>query len=232
MQLIAHYCGLGYFPGASIAAARHSMQSGADRIEMDVRFTRDMCPIISHDSNARGHFGVDREIRTMTETEFLALRCREDISYGSHRLSDMLACGIHPLLLHLYEEGEEEMAILRDVLGDVDAVLGVVSAENALRVRRLMPDTKILAFMDAPEDLDAFLQMDVEYIRLWEAWITEERVEKIHAAGKKLWVMACDPMENRCGYTTRKAMRAFREMGADAVLINDIPWAIETLKEK
>ena len=66
-----------------------------------------------------------------------------------------------------------------------------------------------------------------DFIRLWEGWVTEEKIKKVHDAGKKVWIMA-GPPEN-VGYTSAENLLSWRKMGADGVLVNDIPWARKVL---
>ena len=48
MLIIAHRCGTDRYPEQTIAAARHSLQCGADFVEVDIRFTADHKPVVIH----------------------------------------------------------------------------------------------------------------------------------------------------------------------------------------
>jgi hypothetical protein len=82
-----------------------------------------------------------------------------------------------------------------------------------------------LAFMNDVGCLEMFIKAGVDIIRLWESWVTKEIIDHIHASGKKVWIMAGSPEDSSIGYTKPENMRAWSDMGADGVLINDVNWA-------
>lgn len=57
MELIAHRAGTDRYPELTLDAARYSLQAGAAYVELDIRFTREDIPVISHDDNAQRLFG-------------------------------------------------------------------------------------------------------------------------------------------------------------------------------
>ena len=230
--IIAHRCGPGRYPEQSLASARHALSLGADMVEMDVQYTRDGAPVICHDPNALRVFGVDRLCRDMTLAEFRALRHAADPAYPAHTLDEALDSEVRPLLLHCKFTG----APLRDLAARIAArgeqaacVLGVPNAGDVEIVRTVCPELRVLAFMPALSQLEGFLMSRATFIRLWEDWVTPERVEAVHRAGMALWVMAGKPSEGSVGVTSEAALRLWRDLGADGVLINDVAWAISVL---
>ncbi len=223
--LIAHRCGPGLYPEQSIAAARHALSLGADLVEMDVQYTRDGHPVICHDPNTGRVFGVDRLCRDMTLQEFMSLRHVRDRSCPSHSLSDVLDCGVRPLLLHCKFSGEplrHMVRLIREKGAGDQCVIGVQSAGDVALVRAACPALRVLAFMPGPEQLNGFLRSGAEYIRLWEDWVTEARVEAIHCAGRRVWIMAGQPDEAHVGCTDAENLRHWARLGADGILLNDI----------
>ena len=63
---IAHRGASGYAQENSLAAIRKAAELDADMVEVDVRFTADQVPIISHDANLQRVFGVAGVIRDYT----------------------------------------------------------------------------------------------------------------------------------------------------------------------
>ena len=232
--IIAHRCGPGRFPEQSIAAARHALAQGADMVEMDVQYTSDGAPVICHDMNALRMFGVERLCRDMTLSEFQALRHAADPSYASHTLAEVLETSIRPLLLHCKFTGTQLTKLagfIRDRGAATECVLGVPNAADVGIVHSVSPEIRVLAFMPRLDQLDSFLQSGAAYIRLWEDWVTHEHIDAIHAAGKAIWVMAGQCEEGRVGITTKRALRQWRDMGADGILVNDVAWAIAALEK-
>ena len=233
-RIIAHRCGPGVFPEQSLASARHALKAGADMVEMDVQYTSDGAPVICHDPNALRVFGVDRLCRDMTLAEFRTLRHADAPDCPAHTLDDVFASDVRPLLLHCKFTGEP----LRDLAGRVRdrgeagrCVLGVPNEADVDIVRSVSPEIRVLAFMPELRQLDGFLHSGADFIRLWEEWVTPGRVEKVRASGKELWIMAGRMEEGSVGYTSEANLRLWRDLGADAILVNDVAWAIRALEE-
>ena len=230
--LIAHRCGPGLYPEQTILAARHALACGADMVEMDVSYTSDRVPVICHDPNTKRIFGVDSLVSGMTAKDFSALRHISDPAFPAHTLEDVLRCGVAPILLHCKTGG----GTLSDTVHKLihfnycdKAVLGVQSPEDVTFVHDTDPTVKVLAFMKRPELLSAFVDAGADVIRLWEEWVTSEAVQRIHEASRQVWVMAGDSAKKTVGYTTAERLGWWQDIGADGVLVNDIPWARKVL---
>lgn len=234
MTIIAHRCGPDIYPEQTMASARRAMEQGADVVEMDIQFTADGVPVICHDKNALRTFGVDRLVSDMPLEAFQALRHAADRTYASHTLDDVLSTGLQPLLLHCKLSGAPIAEIVRH-LGlygyGRKATMGVLSPGDVAIARQVDADVQTLAFMPDETDTQAFLDAGVDIIRLWEPWVTPERVARVHDAGRLLWVMAGLPGPETVGYTTAEALLSWRDMGVDGVLVNDIAWACGVLCE-
>jgi len=84
--------------------------------------------------------------------------------------------------------------------------------------------------MPKVEQLEDFLATRCEYIRLWEDWVTQERVAKVQSSGKRVWIMACRQEKGGVGYTAQESMEKWLGMGVDGVLVNDVRWAKNIIK--
>ena len=225
MLKIAHRSGPSVYPEQTIRSAKFAQKNGADMVEIDVRFTKDKQIAITHDKNVNRVFGVDREVSDMTAEEFLALRHKKNREYPAHLLTDYLACGIAPLLLHI-KEPEVVPALLacldeHDYLDKV--VFGVQSLESVSIIRKYREGLKILAF--APNGtLADFAKSDVDYIRLWEKWLTEENMELIRSCGKELWVMSGNYDGFDAGEPPEEGLSFVLSQEIDAILINDMEY--------
>lgn len=231
--LIAHRCGPDIYPEQSIASARHALSLGADFVEMDIQYTSDGVPVICHDPNTARIFGVDCLVKDMTFAQFMTLRHVSDSSYPSHSLHDVLISGVSPILFHCKISGEPLNDLVRCIVShgfEKQCVIGVLYAEDAERIKSLCKDIRVLAFMPKLEQLDSFLSGPTEIIRLWENWVTPERVSRVRAAGKQLWIMAGSPTEKGVGYTCEESMRWWMQLGVDGILVNDIRWAKQIVK--
>lgn len=230
--LIAHRCGPSIYPEQSVASAQYALRCHADMVEMDVQFTSEGVPVICHDLNTERVFGVDCLVRDMSYETFMALRHVKDRSYASHSLDDVLSVGVAPLLLHQKLSGKPLQEVMRHLLafdyGD-KAVIGVQYPQDVDIVKSMSPSTRTLAFMPELSLLESFLPTQTDAIRLWENWVTPERIAQIHQSGHQMWIMAGLPTPEGVGYTTEEKMREWVQMGVDGILVNDVPWAVDIL---
>lgn len=233
MLKIAHRSGPCVFPEQTITSARFALDRGADMVEIDVRFTKDKQLAVCHDKNASRVFGVDKNISDMTAEEFLSLRHKKHREFPAHLLTDYIACEMEPLLLHIKEP--EVVPALLQCLEEYDyldkVVFGVQSLESVSLIRKYRKGLKILAF--APDGtLSDFAESDVDYIRLWEKWLTEENIALVRRSGKGLWVMSGNYDGFDVGEPPEDGLRLILGSGVDGVLINDIDDLISMMEQE
>lgn len=233
--LIAHRCGPGKYPEQSIASARNAISVGADMVEMDIQYTSDGIPVICHDPNTKRMFGEDCLVKDMAFCHFMTLRQVQDSSYPSHSLQNIFESGINPVLFHCKITGSrlEDLA-KRIVCNDFKdkCVIGVQQPEDVEIIKAVSEDIRVLSFMPSIDLFDRFLKSKAEYIRLWEPWVNQELVDRVHNAGKKVWIMAGEPRPDSVGYTSADNLIRWKKMGCDGVLVNDIVWAKGVLEQK
>lgn len=223
MKKIAHRSGPTIYPEQTVASAKQALADGADLVEIDTRFTADGQIAVCHDDNAMRVFGIDKKIDEMTAAEFTALRHKDAPDFSAHLLPDYLEAGIAPLLIHVKVGGEKLLPLL-DTLRKADyldkVTLGVTTAEDIRIVKKYDPAIPVLAFMGSADCIDESAQAGADYIRLWEKWVTTERVERIVSHGKKVWIMA--GFKDTVGYTSEENLRLWASMPIDGILVNDI----------
>ena len=227
MKIIAHRAGPNKYPEQTIQSARHAIESGADMVEIDVRYTKDKKLACMHDPSALRVFGVDKLISDMTEEEFKTLRHKKNSDFCSHTLQDYLEGGVYPLLLHVKdcEVLDDLLAILTkyDYLDKV--TLGINRVDGVQKVKSYDKKVKVLAFMPTVDDIEDFAKVGVDYIRLWETWMTDESVQRVKKTGKELWIMVGRDVvghDEWVGVTTKEGIQKMKEYKVDGILINDI----------
>lgn len=231
MKIIAHRSGPTICPEQTIISAKLALDAGADLIELDVRFTRDKKIVVSHDCNANRIFGIDKEIANMSAKEFLSLRHKENPAFSSHLFEDYLVCGVEPLLIHIKEDEviDEILKYINEYDYSEKIIFGVHNTQLVSKIKTYDPRLKVLAFMPSTDDIQAFGESEVDYIRLWEKWASEENISLIRKFGKEVWVMTCDRV---VGITTQKNLRKILSMNVDAILINDVAFLMNILHNR
>ncbi len=235
MKIIAHRCGPTVYPEQTMTSARFALYCGADMVEVDVRYTSDKHIACSHDMNVKRVFGEDRLVKDMTGEEFLSLRQVKDKGFGSHLFEHYLQCGVKPLLIHVKEEEVLpdllDMLARYDYLGDV--VLGLMKTDAVRLVKGYDKNIKVLAFMPKVEDIPAYADAGVDYIRLWENWMTDETVAEVRRYPVGLWIMiGKDVLDSDVGVTTEDGLQKVLDYGVDGILINDIGLLQEALEKR
>ena len=179
---------------------------------------------VCHDPNAKRVFGVDKEISEMSAAEFRTLRHVTDPAFCSHMFEDILKAGVAPLLIHIKSSDPEaiipELVRLVEAYDYVDKVIfGIPSVKFVDVIRRFDRNIRILSFGDrnATED---FIKAEIDYIRLWEAWLEPELVQLVKQSRSRLWVMS--GMKERVGYPTEEGLRKILSFEPDGILINDV----------
>lgn len=51
---------------------------------------------------------------------------------------------------------------------------------------------------------DPQAKANADVIRLWEAWVTQEEIDRFHQMGKRVWVMAGAPKDGSVGFTDKE----------------------------
>ena len=99
-----------------------------------------------------------------------------------------------------------------------------------LRIRERYPDARVLAFFRTPDDIEAFAEHGVNYIRLWERWLNEENVRRVKNGGAELWIMTGGPETDfPVGRPDRDSLLRLMKWEPDGLLVNDIPFVKSVL---
>ena len=222
MKIIAHRCGTDKFPELTVDSAKYSLSQGAYLVEMDVHFTSDGVAVVSHDADC-SLFGDKRKIKDMTSDEFLNLEYKDGSGYKASTLESFMKAGIKDILFHIKVGGEKLLDVLslcRKYGIEKNVVFGVGNLADLKTVKEYNSKIKVLAFLYDLENLQEYGDLGVDFIRLWEGWMTEENIANVQKTGKELWIMACE--EGKLGYTNSENISKWKKIGVDAVLVNDV----------
>ncbi len=234
MIIIAHRAGDRVYPENSVDAIKHSFQIGADVAEIDVRLSKDGVPIVIHDDNLKRLFSIDKNVNEVDSTELLSLE------YGKQQTSCLATLeltlekskGNFPILIHIKKKHEgilPTLEIIERSALSLKVILGITSLDALRLVKEKDPNIRTLGFIPSPEDISDFIAAGVEIIRLWDAWITKNRIDLVHSYGKPVWAMTGDP-PNNIGETSSERLLELKNLGIDGVLVNDVELAVRTLK--
>ncbi|MDX9820469.1 MAG: glycerophosphodiester phosphodiesterase family protein [Syntrophales bacterium] len=235
MIIVAHRGGPRVYPENSAAAINASFEGGADIVEIDIRLSLDKVPVVIHDDSLKRLFSIDRNVREISAAELTSLAYgHPEKSHLATLESTLQNCRKFPLLLHVREEKEGLLPILETVEKSgwsSKVVLGIVTQEALRTVKERASAVSLLAFIPSPEDLPGFAAAGVDVIRLWDSWITEERIREIHRHGILAAAMTGNPGKD-VGETTAERLLELKTLGIDWVLVNDVQLGAKTLKHR
>lgn len=223
MTLIAHRCGTDKYPELTLDAAKYSLMHGFSYVEMDIRFTKDDVPIISHDDNALRLFGSHVKISDLLLNDFIKLEYASDDRYHAITLEDVFDSSVAPILFHIKEGGNQLFKILdliRQYKYEDKVIIGVSSSEDIRIIKEFNTNISVLGFMPSKSKSIEFMDNGADIIRLWEEWVDNITVELIKKSGKKVWIMAGS--SGTVGYTNKENLIRWQSMKVDGVLINEI----------
>lgn len=225
--IVAHRGHSAAAPENGIAALDRAVASKADLVECDVRIAGDGIPVVSHDRDLQRLAG--RPIK-IAETPSLVLEAvANDAGASVPALARLMAAafGRVPLMLDVKTVDPEVLEAIADVLAETrfrqeDVVLGLRAPELVEAARRCMPNSPILALHGLSAPLQAFVDLGVHLVRLWEARASAAVIRSLAERGCAVWVTTGGPGTGRAvGDTTEQALAAVLEAGAAGVLVND-----------
>ena len=226
MKLIAHRHETPLYQESSLENLLAGAKVKMEAVECDLRRTADGQYVIFHDPSILRLSGRDMKI---AEYSLEALNEAMEAA-GRHIMTlEELKAGYHeevPILLHvkLHETSKELMEVLRTL--PFPCIFGLEMPEMVQCARAFKPQEEILAFMPQMEMYPEFIAAGTGIIRLWEQWVRadEELIRKVKAAGApKVWIMSWN------GHTmsgSEESLDTMHRLGADGVLLNDIPLAL------
>jgi glycerophosphoryl diester phosphodiesterase len=234
MIIIAHRGGNRVFPENSVAAIRHAFESGVDMAEIDVRLSRDGVPVVIHDDDLLRLFSLNRKVREISAEELTSLTYGHPNEVRPATFESVLRhCPPLPLLIHVKETSERIFPICEVVetcRWSANVVWGVVSLDAVRLLREKVPAASVLAFIPSAEDIAPFASAGVNVVRLWDSWITQERIDLIHSYG--ILAAAMTGSSEDVGETSRERLLELRDLSMDWVLLNDVQLALGTLRPR
>ena len=200
-------------------------------VELDLQFTSDGKLAVFHDVDLRKKFGRPEKCREITAETFQSLRRTEDPACPGYLLEDFFRCGVAPILLHHSHTTVEAALDLVEEYGYRDKVLfGIGEVRTLITIRERFPEAKVLGFIRDPEDIEAFGEHGVNFIRLWERWLNPENVRRVKESGAELWIMTGGAETNyRVGRPDEEALKRLMTFEPDGLLVNDIPFVKSVL---
>lgn|GEM_PF-4140616 len=224
MTIIAHRCGPTPYLENSYVAAEYSLRHGADGVEADVRISKDHILYAFHDRDMSRVLHNKKTIAECTSQELDALGTD---TYGHPtRIKTLLTYtqGKGILLLHIKELNNAIVHNLSTLYVKHTAhhvLFGVSTKHDLLLLQHVLPTAQFLGFIEHPDMSTVFTESSVKVIRLWDEWVTENRIHRIHKQSQKVWVMAGKAIESQGGICSKERFFDLERLEVDGILVND-----------
>ncbi len=189
-------------PENTLASYRRAIEVKASAVEIDVRTTKDGVLVSLHDATLNRTTNGQGPVGAVTLAELRRLEAGSwfDPKFKGERVPTVgeifaLCKGQADVMLDLKESGD---AYARQLVGDIQAhgeprriIVGVRSVAQARQFRQLLPEARQIGLIGTAQDIEAFAQEKVEYIRLWPKWLQDPTlVPRVRKAGAKLHLNA------------------------------------------
>ncbi|NUU20831.1 MAG: glycerophosphodiester phosphodiesterase [Streptomycetaceae bacterium] len=194
-----------------------AIQGGADWVEIDIKLTRDLVPVLLHDDSLKRLWGVDRRIASLSHDEMHRL-----VGDGEWRVPllrealELAADRRTTLMLDIPSPAAGQAAI--DLVHKLDCAQHVVYAGNSralAAIRARAPRACIAMSWSHPRLPNAELLGHVrpDYMNRRHIWVTGRNVRHVQRQGMMVCAWTVD---------SRRRMASLARAGIDAITTNDI----------
>lgn len=202
VKIVAHRGAMTDRPENTMASFERAVELGADILEIDLYTSRDGHLFVLHDSTLERTTDGEGQATDLTLQELQQLDAGSwfDPVYSNQTIPSVREVMNRAreletvLLLDLKGFGREYVL---NVTNEVQAagmhenvVVGVRSPEQAIEFRKLLPDSRLLAFMRSPDEIEEYAEAGVDLIRLWLQWLDEDLslADKVRNTNTKLMI--------------------------------------------
>lgn len=203
-----------------------ALLAGCPQVELDVRKSSDGVFYVVHDADLKSVAGQKGAIGRMTSAELDAVIMKNGEKV--HSLEEIIdRYGTQMMYLVEFKEDESDIEPFVQVLKKHPAAAANVQVQSFYdgvihRIHERFPNMHTQLLINEPADVDRALAMDwLDALAIDQAIISENRIRKIHEAGKECWIWTVDNPDN---------IRRFLSWGADGVITN-LTSAVEIGKE-
>ena len=212
IEVIGHRGAAGLEPENTLRSVRRAIELGVDRVEVDVRVSRDGRLVIMHDETVdrttNGH-GYVREL-TLNELRSLDAGMGEKIPTLEEILEFTMGKAKLEIELKVPEATEPTIQLIEELNAENDVILISFIHELLDRVFDLNPNIKTGAlFFDVPKDiLRIALKVHASSIHVYYRNVNSELVREAHKSGLEVAVWNPNRIEE---------MREMIGLGVDAI---------------
>lgn len=192
-------------PENSMPSITSAIEKGIQSVEIDIQMTKDGVAVLNHDYSLKRVSGVSKRVSELTYVELSEIVIGRDANGDAVHiptLSEALAeaQGRIKLLLDLKPYGPSD-ELVRNVVGLVqyfgmeeDVYIQSFDSQTLKQIRAIAPEIKIGQILYfALGDLSA---LDVDFYTIEKVMLTEQLVERVHAAGREIWVWTVNSPSN------------------------------------
>ncbi|WP_127534361.1 glycerophosphodiester phosphodiesterase [Paenibacillus kobensis] len=192
-------------PENSLPSIQSAIDKGIQSVEIDVQLTRDGVAVLNHDTTLKRMAGVNNRVADLTYEQVSRLTIGHDadgvpVPVATLEETLTVAKGRIKLLLDLKPHGPSE-PLVRETIRLIHAYemeedIYIQSFDSSMlrQIRALSPDIRIGQIMYfAFGDLSS---LDVDFYTVERVMVTEQLVNRAHAADREVWVWTVNGRHN------------------------------------
>lgn len=228
-KIIAHRGGANEAPENTLSAFRNALDYGVDFLEMDVRLSKDLVPMVFHDktlfrtTNMRSFRALSRfNLDEIKELEVGSWFSKEYTGEKIPTLQEVLALD-RPntgLMIELKVKAisEEEglatavaTAIRSSGVSLDSIVLGSFSSTAIEKLKKHLPEANTIGIAETSTEIENHLLLNPKIMALKYSMATPDLVKEIHSKGISVWTWTVDDGAQAL---------LLKEMGVDGLITN------------
>jgi len=209
----------------SPAAWRGAIEADADVIEVDLRVTADGHVVCMHDADLNRLAGKPDRV---AETSSAVLARIEAAGFPAAPPLPILFSSVpssRDILFDIKDERPEMLRVIIEALlasGRERLILGLHRVESLRFARGEGWRGQVLGLLTDMSEEEDFFEHGGDIIRLWESVAHPERLQKLEAAGRPVWVTTGEHTTGRrVGDHDPASLLAMADAGASGFLVND-----------
>lgn len=239
IKLIAHRGFMSEYAQNTMEAFEAALSYNAYGIEMDIVVYKNEL-IIYHPQGHKNAYGDDVDKVIQEELDLLS----KSTDFNKYKLGSHIITLLEKtefLLLDVKQKDPKVLPVIIKAVQDLSlqrsqAVIGARDQEKLLQLLPYQNLFTILSLSSDPDSYPIFISHGVRFIRLWDKDATKKRVEEIHRLGGEVWVTpghkTTPTQKGTAGEITPEHILELQSLGVDAILVNDIQMARETLNNQ
>lgn len=234
MLLIAHGGYSAKYPENTLISFQKALEYNPDVIEMDACVMGDETVVCAHPKTIKAEYGLDLSAISYDELVSRIQNTGNEVHPQLYEVMSLARESECKVLLDIKQDDINVISPILNVVKDSGVafnriIVGARDDEKMELIIKDYPEIEMLCLYQEPDRFSEFIEKGGKKYRLWEEYVTSERIDSIHQSGGEVWVTPGTRVPRTAGEIAERRLIEFEKMGVDGVLVNDIKMARKVL---